>query len=239
MKMMNMWTYACAGLLATGALTTISAETSVQPANECSKELLIAYFPESFVTEALKKFNVPQDKWAAISSALTSKEGTVIKTVEEKAEKLPTNPLKDPKQRQEAVKIFRETLLQIFTEVLNQNGITDAQQIQAMLDDIQQQKAKRFAQCMEHYRSQVPAAGSQTGAAPQSKALADASADLSTSKDASTPSTDNGDDYDDDSDEDGDDEDFADSDEDFSGSDENDQSDDHLADSDEDDDSDR
>jgi len=125
-----------------------------QSVDECSKELLLAYFPEVFVTETLKKFNVPQDKWDGIKKDLTSKDKDVIKIVEEKASKMDPNPLKDPQQRQAAVKIFRETLLQIFGDTMRANGISNQSQIQSMLDDIQQQKAKRFAKCMEKQRAE-------------------------------------------------------------------------------------
>lgn len=117
--------------------------------DECSRELLISYFPKIFVTETLKKYNVPQDKWDAIASDLEQKDKQVIKTVEDKASKMNPNPLKDPQQRQAAVKLFRETLTDLFSSTLKANGITDDKQIADMLNDIQQQKAKRFAMCMQ------------------------------------------------------------------------------------------
>lgn len=134
---------ACFGVLAFPACATA--------ADECSKELLLDYFPKQFVQETLKKFNVPQDKWDAITSSLAAKDKDVVKIVEDKASKLNPNPLKDrdPQQRQIAVKLFRETLLQVFSDALQSNGVTDQKQLQAMLDDIQQQKAKNFAMCME------------------------------------------------------------------------------------------
>lgn len=130
----------------------VFADSAVE---ECSKELLIAYFPEPFLVETLKKFNVPQDQWSAITKELAEKDKDIIGIVEKKAADMNPNPLKDPQQRRVAVKIFRETLLESFTSVLNNHGIKDTTQIQAMLDDVQQQKAKRFAQCMEKHRSDV------------------------------------------------------------------------------------
>ena len=59
------------------------------------------------------------------------------------------NPLKDAQQRQAAVKLFRETLIDLFSSTMKANGISNDQQIQEMLNDIQQQKAKRFAMCMQ------------------------------------------------------------------------------------------
>lgn len=117
--------------------------------SECSKELLLAYFPEIFVRETFTKFNVPKDKWDSIVKGLNDKDKDVIRVVEDRASKMTPNPLKDPEQRQAAVKLFRETLLEIFSGVLKDNGISDDAQISAMLDDIQQQKAKRFALCIK------------------------------------------------------------------------------------------
>lgn len=137
---------------------SMQAPSSTPPglSDECSRELLISYFPKAFVTETLKKYNVPQDKWDAIASDLAQKDKQVIKTVEDKASKLNPNPLKDPQQRQAAVKLFRETLTDLFSSTLKANGITDDKQIGDMLNDIQQQKAKRFAMCMQKMTQSEP-----------------------------------------------------------------------------------
>ncbi len=126
--------------------------TSPKINDECSQEILLSYFPGVFVSETLKKFNVPQDQWDAIKKELLARDKEIIKQVEAKASKMNPNPLKDPEQRQAAVKLFRETLFDNFGAVAKAHGIKDDKQIQAMLDDIQQQKAKRFAHCMEVQR---------------------------------------------------------------------------------------
>lgn len=122
---------------------------------ECSKEILLAFFPEVFVNETLTRFNVPKDKWDSIKQALAEKDKEVVKTVEAKAAQMNPNPLKDPQHRQEAVKLFRDTLLDVFSTVLKANGVSDDTQIKNMLDDIQQQKAKRFAMCLEKHKNDV------------------------------------------------------------------------------------
>jgi hypothetical protein len=104
------------------------------------------------VETTLDKFNVPKEKYPAITKDLADNEKNIISKVEEKASKITPNPLKDPQQRQVAVKIFRETLMDIFSDVMNKNGITDDKQLQAMLEDIQQQKAKKFAECLERHK---------------------------------------------------------------------------------------
>lgn len=132
-----------------------AAPESASTTDECSKDLLLSYFPATFVQQTLTKFNVPKENQDAIVNALTEKDKSIVKMVEEKASKMNPNPLKDPQQRQQAVKIFRETLLQVFSDVMKANGINDDKQIQAMLDDVQQQKAKRFAMCMQKQKDQA------------------------------------------------------------------------------------
>lgn len=149
----------CSATLIIGIVTIINSSPSAVAAtpaiDECAKELLLSYFPEPIVAQTLKKFNVPQEKWAGISQSLSSKDKDIVKLVEQKASSMNPNPLKDPQQRQAAVKLFRETLLTVFSDAMKENGITDATQYQAMLDDIQQQKAKKFAMCMEKQKAQM------------------------------------------------------------------------------------
>ena len=164
-------------LLSVGVLlvpVAISAQTTTfNSTDECSKELLLSYFPDVFVSQTLKKYNVPQDKWSAISKGLAAKDKDVLKIVEEKASKLSPNPFKDrdPAQRQIAVKIFRETLTQVFNEVLKANGVTDEKQLSAMLDDIQQQKAKNFALCMEKQKQNIQSTPSNAQSPSKSTVL--------------------------------------------------------------------
>lgn len=133
---------------------SVAVSVEVQT-DECAKELLLSYFPVPIVKETLKKFEIPQDKWESILSALSTKDKEIVKLVEQKAATMSPNPLKDPQQRQAAVKLFRETLLDAFSKSLQDNGVTDSSKYQAMLDDIQQQKAKKFAMCMEKQKQKA------------------------------------------------------------------------------------
>lgn len=155
MKSQQFLTYCLSAFLGMTPFTlaTISA-TSISAFEECAKEL-VTYFPELIVNETLKKFHIPEDQWEEINRDLTEKDKNIVKIVEEKAEKMNPNPLKDPKLRQVAVKLFKETLYATFSETLQQHNITDEKQIQEMLDDIQQQKAKKFASCLEKHKSNI------------------------------------------------------------------------------------
>jgi hypothetical protein len=128
-------------------VTPINA--AIETADTCSTEVLLSYFPDQFVANTLEAYKVPVAQRAEIQRQLSEKGHEVIARVEEKAAKMSPNPLRDPLHRQEAVKIFRDTLFELFASVMNAHGINNNQEIQAMLDDLQQQKAKYFARCME------------------------------------------------------------------------------------------
>lgn len=139
--------------LACGALSFMllgsAAPLSAAAPEECSKELLLAFFPETFLNETLKKFNVPESEWPAINQELAAKDREVATLVEQKAAAMNPNPFKDPRERMRAIQILKDTLFEVFSSVLNQHGVTDSDQIQQMLDEIQQLRAKRFAECMK------------------------------------------------------------------------------------------
>lgn len=198
------------------AFVSFSTTTPLQatPVEECSKELLLSFFPDEFVVEVLQKYQISKEKWEPIVKGLKEKNDDVLKLIDEQASKMDPNPLKDPSQKQVAVKIFRESLLQVFSSVLIANGVTDNQKIQSMLGDIQQLKTKRFAQCIESQKSPITPAASSTPASPTAtetgNKLAENEKDVKkdTSK-TDKKSSDKDDDDDEDDDDDGDDEDDA------------------------------
>jgi monomeric isocitrate dehydrogenase len=147
----------------------IAAETSASELNiddTCTKEFLMSFFPEKLVRETLERHNVPKDQWDGIVKDLNAKDKEIIQTVEEKAAKIDPQLLKDPERRKEAVKIFRETILIAFSGVMKDHGVKDAQQIQDMLDEIQKQKAKKFAECIQKQQQQQPQQGQTPSSTP-------------------------------------------------------------------------
>lgn len=124
-------------------------------ATEISQGKMMSYFPEKFVAQTLERYKVPQGQRIAIQNALIDKDQEVISLVEEKAAKMNPNPLRDPKMRQEAVKIFRDSLYEVFSKVMQAHGVTDKDELHAMLDDIQRQKAEYFAQSIEEQKEEA------------------------------------------------------------------------------------
>jgi hypothetical protein len=155
----------------------IYGEASTEAIDACSKEQLLSYFPPEFVNSSLSRFNIPQDKWEGIDKSLAAQDKEAfIRLVEEKALKVDPNLLTDPQKRLAAVKLFRETLLEVFTKAMKENGITDESQFQAILDDIQQQKARRFAECMQKRREQIQQSESMSSKTNDSKSYEDSDA---------------------------------------------------------------
>ncbi len=109
----------------------------------------MSYFPEPFVLDALKRYEVKEEFWADIQMQLKAKESQVIPLVESKALAEDGDVLFNPKKRSLAAKLFKETLMELFSDVMRENGVTDPQKIQAMLDDIQLQKGKKFIEALK------------------------------------------------------------------------------------------
>ncbi len=71
----------------------------------------------------------------------------------EKAALLEPNPFNDFSQRYTAIKIYRETLYEVFARTMNDHGITNEDQIQTLLDEMQQAKSKLFVDCIKREQS--------------------------------------------------------------------------------------
>lgn len=137
-------------MLASVSLGLYAETTEVVLSNsmKCTKEELMRFFPEQVVRSILLKHNVPKEKVDAIARELSQKDEELSKMVEEKSHRLDANSLKNLSQREAAAKIYRETLYEVFSKELNAHGVTDQDQIQAMLDDLQEARSKLFIECI-------------------------------------------------------------------------------------------
>lgn len=135
-------------ILSISALNPLVAEKDPTCEAACPMEWFIAFFPEPFVKATLDKFNIPEEKRAAIAKELTHHELDINSIVESKAVKMDPNPLNHADQQEVVVRLYDDAVLQVFTKVMNDNGITDHDQITLMLDDIYKQKTERFKRCM-------------------------------------------------------------------------------------------
>lgn len=140
-------------LIVLGFICSPVKSFALDPSKDCTKEILYSFFPEIFVNEALEKNNIPEEKWAKIRKDLKEKDKGIIKSFEEKISELPENERSD---REIKMEIFRDTLIDTFAEVLENNGIDDEDLIDRIYDDISTSRAKRFQECVKHHE-QMPA----------------------------------------------------------------------------------
>jgi hypothetical protein len=132
-------------------LTLLHAETTetlLSNSMKCTKEELMTFFPQQIVESILIKAKLPKEQATLIAEELSKKDRELAKIVEDKAAKLEPNPFKDLSQRDLAIKIYRETLYEVFAKVLKSHGVTNEDQIQSLLDEMQAEKSKLFIECI-------------------------------------------------------------------------------------------
>lgn len=122
----------------------------------CTHKMLLSHFPQPFVENTLKKFDVPQDKWNAILENLAEKDQEVVSAVEAEAAKQDPNPLRDPRYRQKAIRIFRSVVERLFVEAMQEGGVTDSGKIRLMLTDVLEQKAEQYSICVDRLEQMLP-----------------------------------------------------------------------------------
>jgi hypothetical protein len=125
------------------------AKTETSLANlKCSKEELMSFFPQRIVESILIKAKISKEQASVIADELSKKDHELTKFVEEKAAQLNSNSHNNLSQRDLAIKIYRETLYEVFAKVLKAHGVTDEDQIQSLLDQMQEAKSKLFIECI-------------------------------------------------------------------------------------------
>jgi hypothetical protein len=132
-----------------GLFILLSSLLNAAEEMECSQEILYTYFPRPFVEETMIENGFSQKEAQTIADSLAKMDQKVTITVEQKAQEKDPNPLMSLDRQEDVVQIFKETLLEVFSDVLKQHGKTDSEKVQAMLDAIQEKKALHFAKCLE------------------------------------------------------------------------------------------
>ena len=147
----------CTTLFSVISFTDLQAQPSEEVVNKCTKEELMTFFPQQVVESVLLKAKVPHEKAVVIAKELSQKDREFTKIVENKASKMDQDPFKDLSQRDLAIKIYRETLYEVFAKVLKANGVTNDDQIQSLLEEMSAAKSKLFIDCIRKQTVQTPA----------------------------------------------------------------------------------
>ncbi len=127
-----------------------TTEVVLSNSMKCTKEELMRFFPEQVVKDVLIKANLPQNQAEAIAHTLSLKDSELTKLVKEKSAQLSiSNHESQFTQRDLVTKIYRETLFEAFSNALKENGVTDPDQIQILLESLKEARSKLFMECMK------------------------------------------------------------------------------------------
>ncbi|MFI0435193.1 MAG: hypothetical protein ACH350_05635 [Parachlamydiaceae bacterium] len=135
-------------ILCCTCLQAETTEVTLSNSMKCTKEELMRFFPEQVVHSVLVKAKLPKEQADAIAQDLSQKDQELAKLVEDKSAKVSPNPFKNLSQRDLAIKIYRETLYEVFAKVLKAHGVKNEDQIQTLLDDLQEARSKLFIECI-------------------------------------------------------------------------------------------
>jgi hypothetical protein len=141
-------TFFSLSMISVAALRAETTEVVLSNAMKCTKEELMKFFPEQIVRSILIKAGIPKDQAEQIAQELSLKDQEILKIQEEKVAKLGHNFSHNLSQRDLAQKIYRETLFEIFANVLRAHGVTDENQIQSLLDQLQDARSNLFIECI-------------------------------------------------------------------------------------------
>lgn len=147
-KMFYYLSYTAISMVCCTGLYSETTEVVLSNSMKCTKEELMRFFPEQIVQSVLIKSKLPADQADAIAQDLSQKDRELARLVEEKSAQVEPNPFKNLSQRDLAIKIYRETLYEVFAKVLKAHGITNEDQIQTLLDELQEARSKLFIECI-------------------------------------------------------------------------------------------
>lgn len=115
----------------------------------CFKEISSDFFSYDILVQALSLTLVPQSQWQLIYSALKIAVKQVPETVKNRANQMNPNPLENPFQPNAADELLTEALLEVFTNVMIANNITNPNNIRNMFSYIREQQDFRIQRCLE------------------------------------------------------------------------------------------
>ncbi len=145
----------CTAVIALNYLPLHAENTTKTPSSSlhCTKEQLMTFFPQPVVESVLTEAKISGEQVKEIAQELSQQDRELVKRVEEKAVKWDPNPFSDLSQRDLAIKIYNETLYEVFAKVLKAHGIGNEAQIQTLLDKIRELKSKLFIECIRNQQS--------------------------------------------------------------------------------------
>lgn len=146
----------CTAVMTLNCLVPLQAENTAKTSSSslnCTKEQLMTFFPQPVVESVLIEAKIPEEQAKEIARELSQQDRELVKKVEEKAVKWDPNPFSDLSQRDLAIKIYNETLYEVFSKILKSHGIHNDNQIQTLLDKVREMKSKLFIDCIRNQQA--------------------------------------------------------------------------------------
>ena len=123
---------------------------SSQPVERCDKDDLLKYFPAEIVKEVLKnKTKLKEEQVVKIVAQLSNVDDEIDQIVQAKASKMQPNPFKRAGFRNVGLKIYQETVLEVFVKVLSAQESINEAEARELLEEIRLAKGKIFINCIK------------------------------------------------------------------------------------------
>lgn len=108
------------------------------------------FFNPRFVSQALALHGVSQSAWMEINRVLAENARQVPQLVKARAQKMHPNPFGIPFLPEEAGKLLKQVLFEVFSRTISQFGesvATNSGQVQEMFDYIREQQKRNLVAC--------------------------------------------------------------------------------------------
>lgn len=119
-----------------------------QSASEC-EELTNHFFPEAVVREVLRNYRVSYGSAQKIMSYLKQNRSEIPILVQKKASTLERNPFNPPEMKMVIGRLEYEVTFDLFTKILEEEGIKDARRRFEMYEQVQNLRAEKLWRCQQ------------------------------------------------------------------------------------------
>jgi hypothetical protein len=144
-------------LLISLCLFTIEATAYVADRSPCLRDLQMNFFRPEIVNESLSLYSIPAGLWVPILNDLQLRSRDIPAIMKKMTYRRVPNPLEYPMDDQEAAKILKAALFQIFTDVMRRYYITEHPTLDYIFDYILYKELPRLVNCFgDQVRDLVP-----------------------------------------------------------------------------------
>ncbi|MEM1283190.1 MAG: hypothetical protein AAGG81_06515 [Chlamydiota bacterium] len=118
----------------------------------CLKNLVLTFYDDSYLDQALNMHRVYQSTWSPIKSELRSRARKVPELMYTEGKKQRPNPLDYPMNSQEAERILIDVLYMQFQETLNNFNIMNRDNIRDMFNYVRARQQSKIDACLKSSR---------------------------------------------------------------------------------------